>query len=61
MIEGTHTTIQWGSWANYDGSFNPSSLYRLMLGYNNPYPMWFNKIAVWKEQVSDARILEALS
>ncbi len=61
MIEGTHTTIQWSSWVAYDGSFDPSTLYRLMLCYNNPYPMWFNKIAVWKEEVSDARILEALS
>lgn len=61
MIEGTHTTIQWSAWANYDGSFNPSTLYRLMLGYNNPYPMWFNKITAWKEQVSDDRILAAMS
>jgi hypothetical protein len=61
MIEGTHTTIQWSAWVAYDGSFDPSTRYRLMLGYANPYPMWFNKIAVWKEEVSDARILEALS
>jgi len=38
-----------------------STLYRLMLGYNNAYPMWFNKITAWKEQVSDARILEAMA
>lgn len=61
MIEGTHTAIQWGSWVAFDGSFNPSTLYRLLLGYNNAYPMWYNKIAVWKEQVSDERILEALA
>ena len=61
MIEGTHTAIQWSSWANYDGSFNPSTLYRLMLGFNNAYPMWFNKVTAWKEQVSDARILEAMA
>lgn len=61
MIEGTHTAIQWGSWVAYDGSFDPSTLYRLMLGFNNPYPMWYNKISIWKEQVSDERILEALS
>ena len=61
MIEGTHTTIQWGSWTNYDSSFNPSTLYRLMLGYNNAYPMWFSRITAWKEQVSDERILEALN
>lgn len=61
MIEGTHTTIQWRAWMNYDGSFDPSTLYRLMLGYGNPYPMWFNKITAWKEQVSDARILEAMA
>ena len=61
MIEGTHTAIQWSAWVNYDGSMNPSTLYRLMLGYNNAYLMWFNKIAIWKEQVSDARIMEALS
>lgn len=58
MIEGTHTTIQWShpsedstTWAVFDGSFNPSTLYRFMLGYNNPYPMWFNKITAWKRQV----------
>lgn len=61
MIEGTNTTIQWSAWGNYDGSFNPSTLYRLMLGYYNPHPMWFNKITAWKEQVDDARILEAMS
>ena len=61
MIEGTHTTIQWGSWAAYDSSFNPSTLYRLMLGYNNPYYMGFNKIACWKRQVSDAELLEVFS
>ncbi len=60
-IEGTHTTIQWSSWVNYDGSMNPCTLYRLMLGYNNPYPLWFNKIAVWKKQCTDAEIMEALS
>lgn len=61
MIEGAHTTIQWSAWSAFDGSFNPSTLYRLMLGYNNAYPMWFNKITAWKEQVSDARILEAMA
>lgn len=61
MIEGTHTTIQWSEWRAFDGSFNPSTLYRLMLGFNNPYPMWYNKITAWKEQVSDARILEAMA
>ena len=61
MIEGTHTAIQWGLWVAFDGSFNPSTLYRLMLGYANAYPMWFNKITVWKEQVSDDRILAAMS
>ena len=59
MIEGTHTTIQWGSWTAFDGSFDPSTLYLLMLGYNTPYPMWFNKITAWKKQVTDAEILEA--
>ena len=59
IIEGTDASIQWYAWIAFDGSFNPSTLYRLMLGYNNPYPMWFNKITAWKEQVSDARILEA--
>lgn len=61
MIEGTHTAIQWSSWSNFDGSFNPSTLYRLMLGYNNQRPMWFNKITAWREQVSDDRILAAMS
>ena len=61
MIEGTHTTIQWTNWANFDGSFNPSTLYRLMLGFNNAYPMWFNKITAWKKQVTDAEILEAMA
>ena len=61
MVEGTHTAIQWSSWANYDGSFNPSTLYRLLLGYNNPYPMWFNKITAWKKQATDAEILEAMA
>ena len=61
MIEGTDTAIQWSAWVNFDGSFNPSTLYRLMLGYANAYPMWYNKITAWKEEVSDARILEALS
>ena len=59
MIEGTHTAIQWSVWVAFDGSFDPSTLYRLMLGYNNPYPMWFNKITAWKKQVTDAEILEA--
>ena len=61
MIEGTHTAIQWSAWVAYDGSFDPSTLYRLMLGYNNPHPMWYNKIAAWKKQATDAEILEALS
>ena len=61
MIEGTHTAIQWSSWVNYDGSMNPSTLYRLMLGYNNAYPMWFNKITAWRKQVTDAEILEAMA
>lgn len=61
MIEGTHTTIQWSAWTNYDSSFNPSTLYRLMLGYNNAYPMWFNKITAWKKQATDAEILEAMA
>lgn len=61
MIEGTHTAIQWSSWVAFDGSFGPSTLYRLMLGYNNAYPMWFSRITAWKEQVSDDRILEALN
>ena len=61
MIEGTHTAIQWGPWLAFDGSFNPSTLYRLMLSCNNPYPMWFNKITAWKEQVTDAEILEAMA
>ena len=61
MIEGTHTAIQWGPWVAYDGSFDPSTLYRLMLGRDNAQPMWFNKIAVWNKQMDDAAILEALS
>lgn len=61
IIEGTHTSIQWDSWVAFDGSFNPSTLYRLMLGYNNAYPMWFSRITAWPEEVSDARILEAMS
>lgn len=61
MIEGTHTAIQWSAWTAFDGSFNPSTLYRLMLGYNNVYPIWFNKITAWRKQVSDAEIMEALS
>lgn len=63
MIEGTHTTIQWShpsedstTWAVYDGSFNPSTLYRLMFGYNNPYSMWLNKMTAWKSQVSVAEL-----
>lgn len=59
MIEGVHMTIQWSRWVNYDGSYDPSTIYRLMLGYNNAYPMWFNKITAWKEEVDDSRILEA--
>lgn len=61
MIEGTHTTIQWSAWVNFDGSFNPSTLYSLMLGFNNAYPMWLNKITAWKKQVTDAEILEAMA
>lgn len=61
MIDGTHTTIQWSSWTAFDGSFGPSTLYRLMLGFHNPYPQWFNKITVWKKQATDAEILEAMS
>ena len=61
MIEGTHTAIQWSAWVNFDGSFDPSTLYRLMLGYNNDYPMWFNKITAWKKQCTDAEILEAMA
>lgn len=59
MIEGTHTTIKWSAWATFDGSFDPSTLYRLMLGYINPYPQWYNKITAWKKQATDAEILEA--
>jgi hypothetical protein len=67
MIEGTHSDIQWShtgdssTWVAFDGSFNPSTLYRLMLGYNNAYPQWYNKIAVFNKQASDAEILGALS
>ena len=60
MIEGTHTVIQWGSWTTYDGNFTVSTLFKLMLGYNNAYPMWYSKIAVWGKQCTDAEILEAL-
>lgn len=63
VIEGTYTAIQWShasedstTWATFDGSFNPSTLYRLMLGYNNSYPMWFNKITVWKREVPVAEL-----
>ena len=56
MIEGTHTVPQWGSWTTFDGSFDPSNLYRLILGYSNEYPMWFNKITVWKRQVPDEEL-----
>ena len=59
MIEGTHATIQWGAWAAFDGSFDPSTLYRLILGGNNPYPMWLNKLTVWKRQVSDDELAVA--
>ena len=61
MIEGTHTAIQWSSWRAFDGSFNPSTLYRLMLGYNNAHPMWFSRITAWKKQATDAEILEAMA
>lgn len=61
IIEGTHTVIQWSAWSAYDGSFDPSTLYRLMIGYNNAYQMWLNKLAVWKRQVSDAELLEVFS
>lgn len=66
MIEGIHTAMQWShpgedsaTWAAYDGSYNPTDLYRLIFGYLNTYPMWLNKLTTWKLQLSDAEILEA--
>ena len=55
-------SITWGDLATYYGSFGPdTTLDKLMLGFGNPYPMWFNKIAVWNKQMDDAAILEALN
>lgn len=62
ILSGVVGLGTWGDLATYAGSFWPdTTLDKLMLGYNNPYPMWFNKIAVWNKQVDDAAILEALN
>jgi len=67
VIVGIHTTIQWShssedssTWAVYDGSFNPSTLYKLMLGLNNIYPMWHDTIALWDKQIDDATLLKEM-
>lgn len=57
VIEGTHTTIQWGSWVAFDGSFGPSTLFKLMLGYNNIYPMWFSHIIMYRAQIADSKLI----
>lgn len=58
--EGTHINIQWSGWTIFDGSFNPSTLYKLMLGYNNIYPMWHDTIALWNKRIDDTTLLKEM-
>lgn len=53
---GIDATIQWGSWANFDGSFNP--LTALRLAYGNTVPLWFKRVMVSNRGgMTDAEIL----
>lgn len=52
---GIDSTIQWGSWATFDGSFNP--LTHLCGAFTSPAPIWGKGIQVWDEaEVSEKRI-----
>lgn len=41
---GIDAVIQWGSWVNFDGSFNTLTALRLALG--NAVPLWFKRVMV---------------
>jgi hypothetical protein len=52
---GIDEAIQWSSWVNFDGSFNP--LTALRLAYGNTVPIWFRRVMVSnKGGMSDAEI-----
>lgn len=53
---GIDEAIQWGSWASFDGSFNP--LTALRLAYGNIVPIWLRRVMVSNNGgLSDAEIL----
>lgn len=60
LRRGIDSVIQWGSWVNFDGSFNP--LAALRLAYGNTVPLWVSKVMVSKlGGLTDAQIEERLN
>lgn len=53
---GVDAAIQWGSYVNFDGSFNPSTV--LMAAYNGTVPLWIKSVQVWNRPVPDATIIK---
>ncbi len=50
-------SINWSSWVNLDGSFNPGAALRWF--YDNALPIWARHLQIWnKGAVTDAEILE---
>lgn len=57
---GIDTSITWSNWSNFDGSFNPTTLYKLVFGFSNIYPLWHDTIAIWNKQIDDATLLKEM-
>lgn len=54
---GIDSSIQWSSWAAFDGSFDPLTYLRYML--NNTVPMWMRQVQLWSAgEVAEAEILK---
>lgn len=58
-IVGVSSSIIWGGWSAYDGSFGPSTIYKLMLGFTT-IPLWHDTIAIWNKQIDDATLLKEM-
>lgn len=54
---GIDSSIQWSSWAAFDGSFDPLTYLRYML--NTTVPMWMRQVQLWSDgEVADSEILK---
>ena len=60
-IIGVSTNVWWSIWSGYTGgTTGPSTLYKLLLGYGNTYPLWHDTIALWNKQIDDATLLKEM-